>query len=176
MMIIIIIIKLSSFLFFGSIVVLSQYIDNKFEQRLRIQNDGLYKMVCRDPIPIPVYVESLLFLANEKSEGEEFLENRRPCEDELLIFSEGKETCKNIQPCPKLVEPFRWYDIIPYQQVVILRCLKNAGYCPTITEADCVSVPRTERERKVVFMLTNGTFKDIMVKEDTHCRCNCKNV
>lgn len=123
-----------------------------------------------EPIPTTVYVESLL-LANE-SEGIEFLKNRGPCNEELS-YKERQTLCRERQQCPKLVAPYHWEEILPYQRAIIFKCIKMKSDTP---KNDCVSVvAATQRQRNVAFMLNDGTLKTIIVKEDNGCRCenNC---
>lgn len=128
------------------------------DARIRAQVDELYSHVCRDPVRVFIKLEYLLMVNPADVEMENYEQMRRDC------YRDGGK-------CPKLVEPYRFRDILPYQSIGLYKCHDKSSYCPTLTPSRCVSIPLTERETRVAFMLNNGTIRAITTLEDTHCAC-----
>lgn len=126
-----------------------------FEAKIRLAVDGLYNMICRDPIQVFENIQSLLLRGNKYDS--KYISIREPC------YGEGSE-CQEV---PLM-------DIVPYQKVEVYKCVATSGFCPTVKPSKCVSLPKTERMRTIIFLLNNGTLISTKIKEDTICRCECE--
>ena len=113
-----------------------------------------------------VFLSLLSFLAEAEDDCHQ--------KEEKLYAMLCRDPTPLIMPIEDLTVPFfNPSDLIPDQKTLIKKCWSKYGWCPTMKHSKCISVPGTEKQKKIEFQLKNGTNSSLIIEEDTMCSCAC---